>query len=478
MNTIQSTLLNFLAAYPKQPILIAYSGGVDSQVLLDCLFSLKQAKKIQNSLHVCHINHGLSNNALQWQRFAQQQCQLRDIGLSVCAVNIHRKNQQSLEELARDARYRALIKTADKQSFSKALIITGHHQDDQAETFLLALKRGSGLKGLSAMASTRVIGAHTLARPLLTCSREDIIAYANEQKLMWIEDESNNDINFDRNFLRQIIIPKLKQRWQSITTTITRSSEHCRDGQLLLDELAQADLQHCKVKDAELALQVSALIQLSHLRFNNLLRYFIAQQGYKMPSSEQLKQVLQQLTANKDKSPCVNMGLYSLRRFRDALLLTPTFADLNDFSSNISLTLLRSAKEQLVELPDGLGTLQLRWVNKNELNKEHYDDDEFSVVIAVNDLIENITISFIHQNPRCLPDYRQHSRPLKKVLQELNIAPWQRKRLPFVYFDNELVAALGQFVCKDFIVEKCGSADINIKESQPVLKINWLKNRP
>ncbi len=466
MNTIQSTLLHFLAAYPKQPILIAYSGGVDSQVLLDCLSGLKHAKKIHNPLYACHVNHGLSKNATQWQQFAQQQCQQRHVALTVCSVNINRKNQQSLEELARDARYKALIKTAERQKLSNALIMTGHHQDDQSETFLLALKRGSGLKGLSAMASSSVINSHLLARPLLNCSRDTIINYANEQQLIWIEDESNSDIHFDRNFLRQIIIPKLKQRWPSITRTISRSSEHCRDGQLLLDELAQDDLQACCLaasKQNEQALSISQLATLSSLRFNNVLRYFIASQGYKMPSSEQLKQVLLQLNAKEDKSPCITMGKYALRRFQDTLFLTPVFADLSSFSTSIDLTLLRVEKVQKITLPDELGLLQL------ELIHTHKETTEESIVMLIPDTVENITITFNHKNPRCLPDYRQHSRSLKKILQELNIAPWQRKRIPFVYFDNELAAALGGFVCKPFSIKS------SFKTNQPMIKINWLK---
>jgi tRNA(Ile)-lysidine synthase len=466
MNIIQSTLLHFLAAYPKQPILVAYSGGVDSQVLLDCLFVLKSAKKIYNPLYACHVNHGLSKNALQWQQFAQQQCQQRNVALTVCSVNINRKNQQSLEELARDARYKALINTAEQQKLSNALIMTGHHQEDQSETFLLALKRGSGLKGLSAMASSSAINSHLLARPLLNCSRDSIINYANEQQLTWIEDESNNDIHFDRNFLRQVIIPKLKQRWPSITRTISRSSEHCRDGQLLLDELAQNDLYACclaKSKQNEQALSISQLAKLSSLRFNNVLRYFIASQGYKMPSREQLKQVLLQLHAKEDKSPCITMGKYSLRRFQDALFLTPIFTDLSTFSTGIDLTLLRAGKVQTMSLPDELGLLQI------ELIYTHKETTKESILMLLPDTVENITITFRHKNPHCLPDYRQHSRPLKKILQELNIAPWQRKRIPFVYFDNELAAALGRFVCKAFSVKSA------LKTDQPMIKINWLK---
>jgi tRNA(Ile)-lysidine synthase len=482
MNIIQSTLLKFLADFPEQPILIAYSGGVDSQVLLDSLTALKQLNKIQNPLHVCHVNHGLSNNAEQWQRFAQQQCQLRQVELTTCAVNIERKNQQSLEALARDARYLALQNTATKLALNKVLIITGHHQDDQCETFLLALKRGAGLKGLSAMNSVMPLGKHLLARPLLNCSRANIEHYAHEQQLTWIEDESNADTNFDRNFLRQEIIPLLKKRWPSITTTVSRSSDFCRDSQTLLDNLAQQDLQRCGLNSDDLlnqqqsepALIVAELVQLTRIRFNNLLRYFIAEQGCLMPSSAQLQQVQQQLIAPADKSPHVNLGEYSFRRYRGGLYLTQNFADVQRYIASFDATILRSAKEQTIELPDGLGKVKLclllgavSSLSPDQKRIEKTNQDNVTLLLAPKNA-EKVTISFSHNNAKCLPDYRQHSRSLKKILQELNIKPWQRKRIPFVYYDDILVAALGYFVCQDFVTKES-------EKAQPVIKINWLK---
>lgn len=457
-----------MAAYPKQPILIAYSGGIDSQVLLDCLATLKAKQQIQNPLHVCHVNHGLSSNALQWQHFALEQCKLRKIELTVCAVNIERENQQSLEALARDARYLALQNTANKLSEKDVVIITGHHQDDQLETFLLALKRGSGLKGLSAMNAVSLLGTHLLARPLLNCSRSDIEDHANEKQLTWIEDESNCDTRFDRNFLRQDIIPLLKQRWPSFAKTVSRSSALCRDGQQLVDELAQQDLKYCVLvneKITEPALKVAELVQLSTTRFNNLLRYFIELHGYLMPSSAQLQQVQQQLVAAADKSPHVNLGDYGLRRFRDGLYLSKKIADLDKFSVQLNIKQLLGNETQVVDLPDQLGQLQFTlmthgWVVDN-INKK------VSMFLTAPKDGEQINIHFNHDNPRCLPDYRQHHRSLKKILQELDIAPWQRKRIPFIYYNEELVAAVGYFVCQKFSPQK--------NQQQDIIKITWQK---
>jgi len=462
-----------LADRSDQPILIAYSGGVDSQVLLNALVTLKSSNKIQNTLRVCHVNHGLSANAEKWQQFAVQQCQIQGVELSICAVNIERKNQQSLEALARDARYRALQNTAKKLADKNVIIMTGHHQDDQCETFLLALKRGSGLKGLSAMSPSAKLGDHLLARPLLNCSRADIEHYANIKKLTWVEDESNKETRFDRNFLRQNIIPLLTQRWPSINVAIERSSQHCQDGQALIEELAQIDLKTCLTgndNSNEPVLAVTPLLKLSSLRINNLLRYFIAQQGLLMPSREQLKQITQQLTAITDKSPHINVGDYSVRRFKEHLFITKKFVDLHDVVIQLPLDISNLNKvtivNETIKLPDGLGQLQLNLKTDNFILEKTNNKKIVQIKAPVSN--EHITIRFSHNNPRCLPDYRQHSRPLKKILQELNIAPWQRKRIPFIYYNDTLVAALGLFVCKDFV------SNTLFENHQPVIEINWL----
>ena len=291
--SLQNVILQTLQDKSNNELIIAYSGGVDSQVLLHALVQLKQQHAINNPITACHVNHGLSDNAQSWQDFAEQQCSNYGVNLVVKRVDIKPQAQQSLEELARDARYGAL----HSLSSTAALILTGHHGDDQSETFLLALKRGAGLKGLSAMATSSTLKNHQLVRPLLSISRQSILDYANEHQLNWIEDESNADISFDRNFIRNKVMPLLKQRWPSISQTINRSAEHCQAGQELLDELAAQDLVNCSENNVGNSLAVSPLLTLSKARFNNLIRYFLAQHNFLMPSTEQLKQLSLQLTA-------------------------------------------------------------------------------------------------------------------------------------------------------------------------------------
>jgi len=519
MNKIESALYRAISEYPDKPIVIAYSGGVDSQVLLHALAKLKHdntfsteslqalatpvANAIPNNVIVCHVNHGLSDNAQYWQQFATEQCQQVSLPLTICAVNVQPQAQCSLEALARDARYQALQQVVDQPS----IILTGHHSDDQAETFLLSLKRGSGLKGLSAMAGQITLGEHTLIRPLLAITRQDIVDYANQQQLTWIDDESNLDTSFDRNFIRQQVMPLLIQRWPSIGKTINRSSDHCREGQVLLEELAEGDLTACcapyslttglthessdnKTAKASVSatLAIEPLTQLSRARFNNLIRYYLAKQQCLMPSTEQLTQLHQQLAVSHDKNPAVKVGEHYFRRYQGKLYLTLPLTDVSPWAVELDLQddNTRETKELSIDFPDDIGKLRIEKLavfNRSELNASGLNNSSLkathlknncAVNTVVNSLTETLTvlapqpeqrvsIQFSHHNPKCLPDYRNHSRSLKKVLQELNIPPWQRKRIPFLYYGDVFVAALGIFVCQDYLA----------REKEPSVTFTW-----
>lgn len=440
-STLHNTLKNLFETHGNIELIIAYSGGIDSQVLLHALVQLKQKKLISNEITVCHVNHGLSDNAKSWEKIAEQECSKLSVNLVVKCVNVQERAQQSLEALARDARYSALKSLRTE----KSIVLTGHHSDDQSETFLLALKRGAGLKGLSAMSEQSTLGQHVLVRPLLNVARQEIEDYAQNYQLTWVEDESNLDTCFDRNFIRHEIIPLLRERWPSINNTINRSASHCLAGQELLDELAEQDLVVCKSGDS--GLDVPVLTTLSAARFNNLIRFFMAQQGCLMPSTEQVNQVRLQLQADADKSPQIKVAEQVFRRFKNTLFLTPEYSDISNWQGEVDLfqDTLTVGNNALV-LPDNLGELVFTTgiVATPSLTTK-------LPRISLPKVGQQVSVRFRHGNPKCLPHFRQHSRAVKKVLQELNIAPWQRKRIAFLYYDNELVAAIGHFICQPFI---------------------------
>lgn len=430
--TLQENLWQNLSCHPNTDVIVAYSGGVDSQVLLHALTQLQKQQRISNKIIVCHVNHGLSEHADDWQSFAQEQCLQLSQQLIIKKVTVKPTAQQSLEAVARDKRYQALSSLGQHQ----CLILTGHHGDDQSETFLLALKRGAGIKGLSAMNKSSTLGQHLLLRPLLTTSRSDIEQYAELCHLSWIEDESNNDTRFDRNFIRKKVMPMLRERWPSISETINRSAALCAQSQQLLDEVAQEDLNECLTTGHSLS--VPNLEVLSVSRFNNVIRFFLAQQGLLMPSVAQINQLREQFSVAQDKTPEVKIAHHVFRRYKENLYLTRDYQDV----SGCIIELESHSFEQIVPLPDQLGQ-----VSFNQTGKQQGD---LPVIIAPAKG-QAVTIRFTYKNTKCLPHYRQHSRDIKKVLQELAIPPWQRKRIAFLYYDEQLVSALGYFVCKPFI---------------------------
>jgi len=466
MSLIESTLISFFQQYPNEDIVIAYSGGVDSQVLLHGLANLNHQKIISNKITVCHVNHGLSENSFEWQSFAEQQAQYLGLSIKVCEVEVIPQKQHSLEELARNARYRAL----QESSPDNALIVTGHHSDDQSETFLLALKRGAGLKGLSAMKVTMPLGNQTLVRPLLNISRQVIVDYANKYQLAWVEDESNQDLRFDRNFIRHNIMPVFAERWPSMLTTIARSVQHCQEAESLLADLAAQDLKFCQA--SKNSLSIKNIQNLSKARFNNLIRYFLQINQCLMPSTDQLEQAHNQLGAAEDKTPTVKVGHSWLRRFKGQLYLTADFEDVSTWMQEINVEhgfdTQHSFDSQQIQLPDQLGTVIF---NLASADKKHNSGCESKLMVQHRVIApkfgQKVTIKFSHHNPKCLPEYRQHSRSLKKVLQELSIAPWQRQRLPFLYYDEQLVAVIGHFICKPFIPT----------EVEHVMDIRWSKEK-
>ena len=419
MSLIEQTLETFFCSYPGKPLVIAYSGGVDSQVLLYALVRLKQAGRLDNPLTVCHINHGLSENASLWQQRAELECRQLGLELMCRQVKLDLASSQSLEALAREARYQALQQMAPEG----ALIITGHHSDDQGETLLLALKRGAGLKGLSAMAAVSDLGAHTLVRPLLAIRRQGIEDYAGKLGLSWVEDESNRELRFDRNFIRHQVMPLLNERWPSIVATMARSSEHCREGQELLSELAQQDLDRAGVSNA--VLSVPELKKFSRARFNNLLRFFLEQHKSLMPTTEQLNQVYVQLSAQADKTPAVKIGKFWLRRFRDALYLTGEFQDISSWQNQVEIGAGRGGGE--VALPDHLGVLSFSYADGQVPAEDKMDaakQQRKRLYLSPPREGEPVTVRFCHQNPKCLPDYRLFNCPRRRG----RLSPWPRKK--------------------------------------------------
>lgn len=253
---------------------IAFSGGLDSTVLLHLLAELSRHQHIP-PLNAVHVHHGLQAVAASWPGHCRQVCQILGVPLQVIDVQV--RPGASLEQAARDARYAAF----DELLQPGELLLTAQHRDDQAETLMFRLLRGAGVRGLAAMPAQRVLGEGRLLRPLLEESRATLEAYAAEQRLSWVEDPSNRDSRFSRNFLRQHVMPMLTSRWPQALASLSRSAAHLAEAQGLLDELALQDLAQADVPAPwpwlELpSLALAPLQSLSVARQRNALRHWLA----------------------------------------------------------------------------------------------------------------------------------------------------------------------------------------------------------
>ncbi|MFN1144080.1 tRNA lysidine(34) synthetase TilS [Serratia quinivorans] len=413
-NQLSSQLARHLGAH--RHLLVAFSGGLDSSVLLHLLVGLRQQLP-DLQLRAVHVHHGLSAFADQWVTHCQQQCVAWQLPLVVQRVQVD-SQQGGIEAAARAARYSAFASTlaADET------LLTAQHLDDQCETFLLALKRGSGPAGLSAMAAQTSLGDNHLLRPLLGYSRQQLEAYAQQHQLSWIEDDSNQDPRFDRNFLRLQVLPLLNQRWPHFAAATARSASLCAEQEQLLDELLAEQLH--KLLDEDRALAIDGLLTCSPARRFALLRRWIALFGVTMPSREQLQRLWEEVALSReDAEPQLQLGQYQFRRFRCRLYLLPLMADLREISLSWSL-------DDSLMLPDGLGELV---------------SGEGDICLRAPQSQQKVSIRFTAQGKHRILG-RAHSRPIKKLWQELGIPPWQRERTPLIYYDDQLIAALGIFV--------------------------------
>ncbi|PHM73188.1 tRNA lysidine(34) synthetase TilS [Xenorhabdus kozodoii] len=420
-------LLTILAEQMGQhkKILLGFSGGLDSTVLLHLLVRLRTQSQQPNGEHMAlraiHIHHGLNPEADLWVEHCRQVCAGWQVDFRTEKVELNTR-QNGIEAAARNARYRVF----QRELQLGEVLITAQHLDDQAETFLLALKRGSGPAGLSSMPARMPFAGTTLIRPLLNVSRAELEAYAQAQKLQWVEDDSNQDDRYDRNFLRLHIMPLLNQRWPHFPQAVSRSASLCGEQEQLLDELLKESL--ASLVTSEGAISIPPLENSSEAKRNALLRRWLNQRGVKMPAREQLQRIWSEVAlARRDAEPRFRLGHDEIRRYRQQLWLLPQYRDLAGL-------ILEWDLRQALMLPDGLGTLLCT------------KEDGMTVRKPTGN--EQVTIRFGVQGNINIVG-RQHARHSKKLWQELGVAPWLRERTPLLYYNEKLIAALGVFITKE-----------------------------
>lgn len=436
-------LLNHLSArlnsvIPEgSSICVGLSGGMDSVVLLHLLSQL--ASRHGWRLSALHVHHGISPNADDWADFCAALCACQAIPLHIERVDISPLRQHGIEAAARKLRHAAFARQ------SADLIALAHHADDQAETLLLQLLRGAGVKGVAAMPLFKPASATMCAtvRPLLDIVRADLLAYAHQHKLTWIEDESNADASYPRNFLRHQVLPLLEQRFPAYRQTLARSAGHFAEASALLDELAAEDASADE-------LTVSSLRARSQPRAKNLLRHYLHSHGAPMPQSAQLDDMLRQLIeAQPNAAVCVAFGDgWQVRRYREQVCV---LRDLGAFDPALVLP--------------WQGESQLEWP---PLARKIYFRSMLGQGISLEKLrTARVTLRLRQGGESLRPHSRAATRTLKNLMQQHQVPPWQRERLPLLYCGEQLVSVIGVAVAAEWQAE----------EGESGVEIGWCRSK-
>lgn len=406
-------------------ILIGYSGGVDSHVLLHLCATIPALKP---KLTAVYIHHGLQLEADAWAGHCGQTARALDVDFKILRVNAAAKPGESPEEAARNARYAAL----KSLMLAGDVLLVAQHREDQLETVLLQLFRGGGLRGLSGMPRGIAFGPGALLRPLLDVAKQAIDDYAKAQHLSWIEDPSNQRNDYDRNFLRNTVVPLLKQRWPGLDKTVARSAGHCRDAQLVIDEIAD-DLMLEVFNPADGTLNIRGLSAHPPLRQKLLIRQWFRYRGLKMPAQIVVERIQSDiLAAREDSDPLLTGPGYRICRYRNRLYCLPPLETEQPLDArwNGQTPLRIAPRQMLVCMPSSAGILREDW------ERAH------------------IEVRFRSGGEKIRLPKREGRHALKKLFQEAGVPPWERKLMPLVYLDDKLAAVGERWISADFYHEQ------------------------
>lgn len=416
-NDIRAALSRDLPAAASGDVLVAFSGGLDSAVLLHAL------AESDRRVRAVHINHQLHPDAGHWLAHCERIARELRIEFSAPLVRVPPNPAEGVESAARRVRYEALraMLRVDEA------LLTAHHADDQLETVLLALLRGSGVDGLAAMPRCQRFGTGWHVRPLLGFTRDELSDWARERNLKWLDDPSNDSTRFDRNYLRAVVVPRLRERWPSAARAAVRTAGHLGEAAQLLDDMAARDGVAANVGRC---LDVAELAALAPARRRNLLRYWLDSRGARAPSTRKLAALEHDmLAADDDRTPCVDWDEVEVRRHRGLLYCMPRIPHKIESGVEWSWT-------EPLALAGGSGLLRAEIAHGRGLARAK--------------LPQKLTIGARTGGEWLrLPGHR-HRRQLKKLLQEANVLPWWRDRLPLLFAGDALVAVADLWINAEF----------------------------
>ncbi len=416
---LSTVIHNFFSQQDSQTkYWLALSGGLDSSVLLALCAAYQCEHAID--LKIIHINHNLNEKSAEWGKYCAAIA--RHYKLEYMQIDLQFTVQvgESLEERAREERYAIFAKYMQVED----VLLTAHQQDDQAETVLLQLLRGAGVKGLAAMPQCARFANGWHARPLLSVTRDTIYEYAEQQKLTWIEDNSNKNTELTRNFLRHEIMPRLKIRWPTVSKMLARSAGHCAEADALLAENSWHDWLKCAGSLVN-TLSVEKLLQYPIAKQRLILRTWFQQFNHPLPNTKKLETICQQmLTAEQDKQPLVSWQTTEIRRHGDDLYLLKSLVE-HDATQIFQWNLQHSSQLSL----GNLGQLTAQITPGYGLRMD----------------IKNITIRF-RVGGESYHLGKRGKQCLKNLFQEWQIPPWERNRIPLIFVEDCLAMIMGYYI--------------------------------
>ena len=418
MLTLQGVLEQLTPCMDAPVCWLGLSGGLDSMVLLEAMAQLRRHHPLP-TLKAIHVHHGLHPDADRWTEHCQRACAARDIELHIQRVTLPPGG--NIEELARDARYAVF----EQQLGPGHWLLLAHHADDQLETLLFRLLRGTGVRGMAGMPVSRPLGQGRLLRPLLNWPRRQLADWAQAQQLAWIEDPANADPRYARTALRHELVPYLHQHWQSLPDNLLRLAGHANEANQLLDERASDDLQIVATPLADEwlnrwpSLALDALSCLSQPRQKNLLRYWLHQEGIRLPDQRHLHSLLEQLAAAADSQPALRIDRAQLCRSSGRLWLLPA----SGVPAGRGQPLPALTDSQLIAGNGRIG---------------------FTATGSIAHRAGNWRIAYRQGGEQIkLPGRPNQS--LKKLFQEARVPAWLRPAIPLLYCDDQLVSVAGRW---------------------------------
>jgi tRNA(Ile)-lysidine synthase len=393
----------------RDRICVGLSGGMDSVTLLHALWRLSRTGELSARVSAVHVHHGISLHADNWADFCRECCRRLDVPLTVVRVNVPRDSGEGLEGAARRLRH-GVFAGLDAEWLALA-----HHRDDQAETVLLELLRGAGVSGAAGMAALRAqANGPALARPLLGIARTVLRHYARTHGLVWIEDESNADSRFRRNFLRHEILPRLEREFPGAGASLARAAGHFGEAAVLLGELAVLDQDAVSAASGRIA--VDAFNRLAPARARNLLRHLWKQAGFRAPDTNWIGEALKQL-ATADALSEIRLATADgeLRVYRGELYVVPLCA---------------APAGPLSWSGQGVLPWAGGWLRFSESVGQGLRRGAL--------LGRQVSIDVRRGGERLRPDACRPRRILRKLLQESAVPPWERERLPLLWIDGHL----------------------------------------